>query len=80
MNVCIVNLGTCLHYKNEVKTSYMCHNKRADTNFIDTIGTFICQNILEDIEKCLKTLLMDRSTDSSITDQDLIYVLILDSK
>ena len=58
----------------------MCHNKRADTNFIDTIGTFICQNILEDIEKCLKTLLMDRSTDSSITDQDLIYVLILDSK
>ena len=70
-----------LQVKNGVKTSDMYHNERAGANFIDTIGTSICQKVLEDIEKCnYFTLLMDGSTDSSFTEQELIYVLFLDSK
>ena len=61
--------------------SDMCHNEVAGANFIDTIGTSIHQKLLEDIEKCnYFTLLMDGSTDSSFTEQELIYVLFLDSK
>ena len=70
-----------LQVKNGVKTSDMYHNERAGANFIDTIGTSIRQKVLEDIEKCnYFTLLMDGSTDSSFTEQELIYVLFLDSK
>ena len=70
-----------LQVKNGVKTSDMYHNERAGANFIDTIGTSIHQKVLEDIEKCnYFTLLMDGSTDSSFTEQELIYVLFLDSK
>ena len=70
-----------LQVKNGVKTSDMYHNERAGANFIDTIGTSIRQKLLEDIEKCnYFTLLMDGSTDSSFTEQELIYVLFLDSK
>ena len=59
----------------------MYRNERAGANFIDTIGTSIRQKSLEDIEKCnYFTLLMDGSTDSSVTEQELIYVLFLDSK
>ena len=70
-----------LQVKNGVKTSDMYHNERAGANFIGTIGTSIRQKVLEDIEKCnYFTLLMDGSTDSSFTEQELIYVLFLDSK
>ena len=59
----------------------MYHNERAGANFIDSTGTSIRQKLLEDIEKCnYFTLLMDGSTDSSVTEQELIYVLFLDSK
>lgn len=41
----------------------------------------ICQKLLEDIKKCnYFTLLMNRSTDFSVTEQKLIYVLFSDSK
>ena len=51
----------------------MYHNERAGANFIDTIGTSIHQKLLEDIEKYnYFTLLMDGSTDSSVTAQELI--------
>ena len=56
-------------------------NERAGANFIHTTGTSIRQISLEDIEKCnYFTLLMDWSIDSSFTEQELIYVLFLDSK
>ena len=61
----------------------MYRNERAGANFIDTIGTSIRQKSLEDIEKCnYFTLLMDGSTDSSVTEEELIYVfyVFLDSK
>ena len=70
-----------LHEKNGVKTSDMYHNERAGANFIDTLGTSIGQKLLEDIEKYnYFTLLMDGSTDSSVTVQELIYVLFLNLK
>ena len=59
----------------------MYRNERAGANFIDTIGTSIRQKSLEDIEKYnYFTLLMDGSTDSSVTVQELIYVLFLNIK
>ena len=59
----------------------MYRNETAGAIFIDTVVTTICQKLLEDIEKCnYFTLLMDGSTDSSFTEQELIYVLFLDSK
>ena len=59
----------------------MYRNERASANFTDTIGTSIRQKLLEDIEKCnYFTLLLDGSIDSSVTEQELIYVLFLDSK
>ena len=69
-----------LQGKNGVKMSDMYCNERAGANFVDAIGTSICQK-LEDLEKCnYFTLLMDGSTDSSFTEQELIYVSFLDSK
>ena len=56
-------------------------NERVSANFIDIIGTSICRKLIEHIEKCNKFfLLMDGSTDSSVTEQELIYVLFSDSK
>ena len=59
----------------------MYRNETAGAIFIDTVVTTICQNLLEDIEKCnYFTLLMDGSTDSSFTEQEPISVLFLGSK
>ena len=38
-----------LEEKNGVKND-MYHNKKADANFINTIGTSICQKLLENVE------------------------------
>ena len=57
-----------LQGKNGVKMSDMYCNERAGANFVDAIGTSICQK-LEDLEKCnYFTLLMDGSTDVSFLD------------
>ena len=61
--------------------SDMYQNEGAGANFIDSLSTSIRQMILEDIERCnYYTLLMDGITDSSVTEQQFIYVLFLDSK
>ena len=61
-----------LREKNEVKTSNMYRTERADANFIDNISIS---------EKCNYFIsLMDKSTYSSVTEQEIIYVLFLDSK
>ena len=50
----------------------MYRTERADANFIDNISIS---------EKCNYFIsLMDKSTYSSVTEQEIIYVLFLDSK
>ena len=44
-----------LQDKNGVKLGNMCCNDRAGASFIDTIGTFVCQKLLENIENVTRS-------------------------
>ena len=55
-----------------------CRNDRATANFTDSIPTVIKGSFAKDLAKaCHFCILSDGSTDSSVTDEELVYILFL---
>ena len=53
-------------------------NERSAANFVDTCGQVLKDNMVQDLLNAkYYSILMDGSTDSSVTEQELIYILFL---
>ena len=70
-----------LQEKNGVKQSSRYCNERAGANFLDTVGETIRESFVNDLRQAnYYSILMDGSTDSSIIEQELVYVLFLNKE
>ena len=64
--------------KNGAKYNKSYRNERSAANFVDTCGHVIKDTLLEDLLSAkYYSILMDGSTDSNVTEQELIYILYL---
>ena len=67
-----------LQEKNGAKYHKGYRNERSAANFVDTCGQVIKDNMVQDLLNAkYYSVLMDGSTDSSVTEQELIYLLFL---
>ena len=67
-----------LQEKNGAKCNKSYRNERSAANFVDTCCQVIKDTLLEDLLSAkYYSILMDGSTDSSVTEQELIYILYL---
>ena len=65
-----------LHKKNGVKYHGSYQNEQAAANFVDNCGEVLKESFVEDLLRAnYYSILMDGSTDSSVIEQELIYVL-----
>ena len=67
-----------LQEKNGVKYRASYCNERAAANFVDVCGEILKETLVDDLLSAkYYSVLMDGSTDASVTEQELIYVLYL---
>ena len=67
-----------LQEKSGAKYYQSYRNERSAANFVDTCGQVIKNAMVEDLLRAkYYSILMDDSTDSSVTEQELIYILYL---
>ena len=67
-----------LQEKSGAKYYQSYRNERSAANFVDTCGQVIRNAMVEDLLRAkYYSILMDSSTDSSVTEQELIYILYL---
>ena len=63
----------------DVKFRGSYRNERAAANFVDTCGEILKDELITDLKNAnYYSVLMDGSTDSSVIEQELVYVLFLD--
>ena len=63
----------------DVKFCGSYRNERAAANFVDTCGKILKDELITDLKNAnYYSVLMDGSTDSSVIEQELVYVLFLD--
>ena len=69
-----------LQEKNGVKFCGSYQNEQAAANFVDNCGEVLKESFVEDLLRAnYYSILMDGSTDSSVIEQELIYVLFLNN-